>query len=593
MSGWGRPCYPPDVPTVEAGLFARLLRSRACFPVLIAFMVLAAYAASLFNGWVNWDDQKNFLTNPNYRGLASENVTWMFTTFLLGHYHPLTWLTLGLDYSIWGMNPFGYHLTSVLLHTANAVLLYGVICAVLRLKEPGLDRWPALAGALFYALHPLRVESVVWITERRDVLCGFFTLLTLLAYLKRAAEQREGRDGTRWLLLACAAFAASLLSKALSIMLPAVLLLMDVYPLDRFKPGARWRILLEKVPFGVLSLVDAIVMVFAMRNIDAVRPMGGYNVAERAAQAAYGLCFYLVKTLWPSGLIPIYRLEQPMNPGALKYVAAMIAVAAITALLLVFRRRLPAVLAAWLGYVILVLPVLGVAVTGMQIAADRYTYLSLIPLALLVAGGLQRLDPVRRTPAMSGSALVLGAFLVVTVVQTRVWKDPISLWNQQLRFDPTCDLAYSSRGSARYELGDWKGAIEDCDLALTHNPRSADAFVNRGLARVRLGDLDGAAGDFEEVVRIDPRRADGYTNRGIARIQRGDYDGAQADLTEALKWNGQKAEIYAARGSVRAARGDLKGAVEDFESALKSAPGDWAPRADITRKLGIARRQLR
>ncbi|HZE96125.1 MAG TPA: hypothetical protein VE981_03790 [Planctomycetota bacterium] len=561
-------------------------------PVLIVAAVVVAFLPALGNGFTNWDDQKNFLTNLEYRGLGPAQLKWMFSTFLLGHWHPLTWLTLGLDYVVWGMNPLGYHLTSLLIHAANAILLYGLLQSLLRLAGRAPLPAAAAAGALLYAIHPLRVESVVWITERRDVLCGFFVLLSLTAYLKRVDEERQGRPGTRWLLLSVAAFAASLMSKALGILLPAVLLILDIYPLGRFQPENRRRVLLEKLPFLLLSCADAAVMVFAMRHIQAVRSIGTYHLFERIAQAAYGLCFYPLKMLWPSPLIPLYRIEKTLNPWEAKYVLAMVAVAGTTAALVAFRRRIPWGLAAWLCYGILVSPVLGVAVTGMQIVADRYSYLCLLPASVLLTAALDRLgrNPSTCRAAAGGAALALALLGLLTTTQSLVWRDSITLWSHQLRFDPDCDLAYNSRGAARQDRGDALGAIEDCTRSIQLEPAMADPYLNRGLARAGLGDLDRALQDFDRVIELAPSRADGFTNRGVTRIRMGDPEGAMADLTLALERNGSKAETYAARGSLRASRGDLRRAVEDFEQALREAPPEWPPRADVERKLDRARR---
>src|SRR5213594_3953589 len=197
-------------------------------PLLVALFTLAAFLPALQNQFVNWDDKDNFLDNPHYRGLGWTHLRWMWTTHL-GHYIPLTWMTLGLDYLIWGMNPTGYHLTNLLLHAANAVLVYRLIVALV----PGVGARAALVGALGFAIHPLRVESVAWATERRDVLSGLFYLATVLGYLRFAEAQREGRPWRGWLAASVGCFLLSLLAKAWGITLPLVLLALDVYPLRR------------------------------------------------------------------------------------------------------------------------------------------------------------------------------------------------------------------------------------------------------------------------------------------------------------------------------------------------------------------------
>ena len=231
-------------------------------PVLIAVLTGAAFFPALENGFVDWDDEKTLLDNPNYRGLGWDQLRWMFTTFYMGHYQPLSWMTFGLDYLLWGIDPFGYHLTNLLLHTANAVLFYFLTLRLLSLPAravPGEFALQVAAGfaALVFALHPLRVESVAWVTERRDVLSAFFLLWTILCYLRATAGAEGDSARWRWLSAAVIVYGLSLLSKAGGITLPVVLLVLDVYPLRRlgveagkwFGPAAR-QVWWEKVPFS-------------------------------------------------------------------------------------------------------------------------------------------------------------------------------------------------------------------------------------------------------------------------------------------------------------------------------------------------------
>ncbi len=543
-----------------------LLR-RCALPALIAAATVAAFLPALQGEFLNWDDDRNFTNNPFYRGLGLSNLRWMWTTFLMGHYHPITWMTLGADFTIWGMNPFGYHLTSILIHAANSVLLFLVIETLLRLAGRPDARIPALVGALLHALHPLRVESVAWITERRDVCCGFFFLLSVLAWLKHVEAERQGKTSPRWLLLSLAAFACSLLSKALGILLPAVLLLLDVYPLKRFIPGSKVRVLREKAYFGLLSLADALLMLFAMRSIQAVRSVAGYDLLERAAQAAYGLCFYVLKTLWPANLIPIYRIDNPLHPGDAKYVLAMIAVAAGTAALVVFRRRVPGALVAWLSMIALLLPVLGVAVTGFQIAADRYTYLALMPAAALAAWTLDRVVPAQR-PAFALLA-VLG---VLTWTQCGIWRDSRSLWDRTIAVDPDNYLAYLNRGTSKVDADDPAGALQDYNRSLELKPAYDKTWNSRGIARERVGDLAGARADYDQALQVNPDYGLALTNRGSLRQKTGDLAGAAADAEEAIRRSPEGATAYVLRGSLLRARGDLRGAEADLDRAVALAP---------------------
>lgn len=563
-----------------------LLSIPKLLPAAVAIATVAAFLPALAGEFLNWDDTINFVENPDYRGLSAPHLRWMATTFLMGHWHPLTWLTLGIDYTIWGMNPVGYHLTSLLFHAANAALLYAVLLKLLGLGGRPGARWPAAAGALLYSLHPLRVESVAWITERRDVVCVFFSLLCVLAWLKRIGEEREGRPGTRWLVLSVAAFGAALLSKALVIMLPAVLLLLDVYPLRRAVPGARLRLLLEKLPFALLAVVDLGIMLQAMRSIDAVHSVGGYHPLQRAAQAAYGLCFYVVKTLWPSGLLPMYRIDKPLNPGALKYVLAMLGAAGATGLLVAFRRRCPAALAAWLSYGVLVLPTLGVAVTGMQIAADRYTMLAMIPASALAAAGLAGLEWRRVAAPVAALLLLLGG---LTARQTRYWKDSITLWTRQIDFDPEADLAWRNRGSARHLRGDAAGALQDYDTCLRLRPDQPGVLADRGSTRLDLGDRAGALADLNRALELEPRLSKAYNLRGLARERQGDLPGARADYDRCLEENPLHTLALSNRGFLKRKQGDLDGAAADAEAALRLNPTAGAAfvlRASVRRQRG-------
>ena len=241
------------------GVAGRL--GRAVLPLALILAVFAAFLPSLGNDFVAWDDDLNFTENPRYRGLSAAHLRWMLTTLHGGHYQPISWITLGLDYVLWGMNPVGYHLTNLVIHAANAVLCYHVIRVLLARTSRARDadvRLAAAAGALFFAIHPLRVESVAWASERRDVLSGFFFLLAVLGYVRMQDGARA-----RWFVLSLVAFLLSLLSKAWGITLPVVLLALDWYPLRR---RLRGRMLLEKVPYALIALAFG-VLAFRARSL--------------------------------------------------------------------------------------------------------------------------------------------------------------------------------------------------------------------------------------------------------------------------------------------------------------------------------------
>src|SRR5713101_6887732 len=350
-------------------------------PGLIVVVTLAAFSPTLGNGFASWDDALNFLDNPYYRGLAPAQLRWMFTTFHVGHYMPLTWLTLGLDYSLWGLHPAGYHFTSLLLHTATALAFYFLALRLLQVALPPATtpvalRWGAALAALVFAVHPLRVESVASATERRDVLSGLFYVLALLCYVKAAtasAETAPARLEPRWYALALASFAAALLSKSIVVTLPVTLLVLDVYPLRRLGGAAGWRAprpWLDKLPFFALSAAATIVAFLALLPLGNTRSLADLGIGARIFLSMYGLAFYVFKTLAPLDLSPLYPLTVTITWWHFAVVIAA------TVLAVSMRRRWPAFTAAWLIYAITLGPVLGFFHNGPQAVADRYTYLA-------------------------------------------------------------------------------------------------------------------------------------------------------------------------------------------------------------------------
>src|SRR5881397_914330 len=373
----------------------RLELQHAVISLVIAFSTFAAFLPALQNQFVSWDDAENFLDNPHYRGLGWTHLHWMWTTHL-GHYIPLTWMTLGLDYLLWGLNPVGYHLTSLLLHTANAVVFFFVVRRILTRALPSpSERGHALVvaagfAALVFAIHPLRVESVAWVTERRDVLSGLFYLSTILMYLQACERGTRGRGGY-W--LSVAVFVCALLSKSMVVNLPVVLLILDVYPLRRLGGAIGWwseparRVYLEKIPFVLLAAAASAIAVMAQSSVHAALSLAQLSMPGRLGISAYGLSFYLWKMVVPVNLSPFYE-RGLIDPWATPFLLSYGLVLAITAIVLALRRRVPGLLAAWLAYIVVLSPVLGIFQSGPQIAADRYTYLANLGWAILAGAAM-------------------------------------------------------------------------------------------------------------------------------------------------------------------------------------------------------------
>src|SRR6058998_1593140 len=475
-------------------------------PLVVVLFTLAAFLPALQNQFVNWDDHENFLDNPHYRGLAWSHLRWMWTTHR-GHYIPLTWMTFGLDYLLWGMNPLGYHLTNLLLHAANAVVFFFITRRLLTRALPSpSERGHALTvsaafSALVFAIHPLRVESVAWATERRDVLSGLFYLSAVLAYLRACDREERGRG---WYWGAVALFAGALLSKSMAVNLPVVLVILDVYPLRRLGGSIGWRseparrVYVEKIPFVLLAAAASAIAVMAQSSVHAVASLAQLRVPGRVAISTYGLSFYLWKMVVPVNLSPVYELRPPVNPWATPFLLSYGVVLALTAIALALRRRVPGLPAAWVAYIVVLLPVLGIFQSGPQIAADRYTYLAGLGWAILGGAGLLSCWRSSRrsktgTPAtwlLAGIALCVVVGLgVLTWNQVHVWHDSEKLWSHAVAIDPGSAVGQYSRGLVLAQQGKLTEAMEHYRQALQIKPDYALAHANWGLALIHQGKL--------------------------------------------------------------------------------------------------------
>ena len=438
--------------SVTGRLAARALGASRWLPAAaVIALTLVAFLPVLGNGFIpNWDDALNFLDNPHYRGLGPAQLRWMFTTFHAGHYIPLTWLSLGLDYLLWGLRPGGYHLTSLLLHTATALAFYFVSLRLLRLAlppatTPAALRWGAALAALLFAVHPLRVESVAWATERRDVLSGLFYVLALLCYLKAFDPAPAARLRLPlWYGLTLACFAAAVLSKSIAVTLPVTLLVLDVYPLRRLGGPAGWRAprpWLEKLPFFALSAAVAAVAFLAMLPLGNALSVADMGLGLRVFLSVYGLAFYLFKTVLPLDLSPLY----PVFVTITWWHFAVVAGTALVAVLM--RRRWPAFTAVWLVYAITLAPVLGFFHNGPQAVADRYSYLACLGWALL-AGGAVAWSWSGARVVRAVAAIIVVVLVMLTAQQVRVWRDSVSLWSYAVALEPGNRIARINLGGA-------------------------------------------------------------------------------------------------------------------------------------------------
>jgi len=515
---------------------ARAEAARAPFDfgaiVVVAASILA-FLPALSGGFV-WDDLDYVRNNPIVHAPFPAALARMLSSVVLGNYHPLTMASLWLDNAFFGPGPFVFHATNVLLHAANAVLAGRFLLAL------GIRRDAAWAGALLWAVHPLRVESVAWISGRKDVLYVFFFLLALNAYLRHArANAASGRPYAVSLVF----FSASLLSKGAAVAFVPVIFLVDWF----LRRKVTAKTLAEKIPFLALAIAVGLVAIGAQATSGAI-PLGEeHTVPTRIAIACYGLVFYVVKTLAPWGLSALYPYP-PATVGGLPKgaIAAVVAVAAAASIAAWGWRRFRFATFSAGFYVATVALVLQLFPVGGAMVADRYSYLPAVGGSLAIAAGLGAV-PFRRS--IVGAVLIVAAGLSVgTWARCAVWHDGMSLWNDVLAKEPDAALAHQNRGVARAELGDHRGAIVDYDAAIASSPGYADAWANRGGSKADLGELDAAEADLNEAIRLDPQRATYRFNLGLVLGDKGRWDEALASLTEAIRLKPDFAAAYLNRG---------------------------------------------
>jgi Tfp pilus assembly protein PilF len=564
-------------------------------PFALAALTFLVFSPALLNGFVEWDDQVNLLQNPNYQGLGWQQIRWMFTSTLMGHYIPSTWLTFSLDYTLWGMNPFGYHLTNNVIHAANAALFFLVALRLLG-KATALTgsalRSSSAVAALFFALHPLRAESVAWATERRDVLAGLFFLLTVLMYLE--ASEADGRRRSRLLVGSMACYVLALLSKSIVMTLPAVLILLDIYPLGRlssrwgmWRDAAQRSVLKEKLAYLVLGFAGALTAYWAVASHRYLTDMTKFGWSGRLTIATYSLWFYLEKTLLPLSLSPVHELPAMVSPSELRFAVGWIAVIAISVATLALRQRWPAGLALWAYYIIILGPVSGLVHAGHQITHDRYSYISCLGWALLfgaVVGSIARIAATRAArPALIRAAAGTAAAWILALgwlvwQQVQVWRDTETLWSFAVEADPRCSICQNNLGTTfsrrnlfglakeRYELalalrpdrfyvhgnlgvvlhrlGNRDAAMTHFTIALTRQPDSAAVLTNIASVLLDQKSYGEALRYFEHAVRVDPGSVPGLVNLGDALIKTGRPDAGVPYLLRAREIRPGEPVIY-------------------------------------------------
>jgi Flp pilus assembly protein TadD len=531
---------------------------------LLLAVTLAAFSPALENGFVDYDDYLYVLDNDRVKaGLTPAGVAWAFTTYTAGNWHPLTWLSHMTDVQLFGLQPRGHHLTALLLHLLSTAVLF----AVLSRMTGAL--WPSALAAALFGVHPLHVESVAWVSERKDVLCGLFWMLTLAAYLRYARAPRPGNYALTLFL-----FALGLMAKPMAVTLPLALLLLDFWPLGRLArrvgaggsarpaPFAPGRVLLEKAPFLALACASAFITYQAQASGKAMYLMTKTTLGVRLGNALAAYAQYLAATVLPVSLAAIYPYrESGPTPATVAGSLALLTALSVTAVVL--ARRWGFVAFGWLWFLATLVPVIGLVQVGFQSHADRYTYLPLIGPFVALAFGAWGLARTRRRGA---AAFGLAAAAIVALLSTLAWRqagtwhdtvrlfghaveavpdnwpaqhylgnalvaagrtaEGIDRYQEALRVKPDHVDSYVMIGRAyRLQHRLWE-ALAALTRAREMNPASATTLDELGMVLEQLGRSEEAVASFEQAIRLDPRNPEPYFNLGLAHLSRGDREAA-------------------------------------------------------------------
>ena len=538
-------------------LLARAKKLKIFLCIALFILCCSCFDAALLHGFV-WDDSLAVVANSNIHGISAENIKWALGTRFAGHYQPLSWLTLMLDYQVWGLDPFGFHLTNIIIHALNAVLLF--LC-ILTFQDIFNRRFPlatsptsntavnhqvllcAFFAVLFYAIHPLRVESVAWVTERRDVLSIFFILISLNFYFRHSVSNEPQRFS--WYYNACfATYILSLSCKAWGITYPVVLILVDLV-LQRDPVSGKQVIasIKTKLPFVLASVLFAYLAYSAQSGAGAVISWEKMGLVERLLQSAHGFNMYLLKTVYPFNLSPLYSLAQANFFQPYYYFHFAFSLFLFFLCLYSWKRnRLPLLL--FMIYLVLLSPVIGITQSGPQHMADRYSYFALLLLSFLIATVGARLlmsSNAKNTRQKHAArlAFVLAVLVLIglgarTSQQLSIWKNEELLWTHAIKVDRGNFQAFINRGEFRARNGFCNDAVADYGSALELDPENSYALNGRAHCLLVLGKNRAALADLDRAIRIYPRYVNAWFNRAVVLNNLGDVDGAISNFREVL-----------------------------------------------------------
>ena len=532
--------------------------------LLIVLNVIVFGQTATFD-FVEFDDYTYFVNNPQFNGgLSTENVVWSFTTGYFVNWHPVTWLSLFLDNSLYGMNAGGYHVTNVIIHILATILLY---LALFRMTDRRVE---SLIVAILFAIHPQHVQSVAWVSERKDVLSAFFMGLTLLAYHRYTLTLQW-----RWYGITAFVFAFGLMSKPMLVTLPCVLLLLDHWPLNRLADRASIRrAILEKVPLLAMAIASSVVTYIVQSEGGAATSVANLGYGGRVANASLAYGAYLLRTVWPVNLTFFYPLVISKIPYGLAAVSGVVLLV-MSAAIWRWRKEAPAMLVGWLWYLGTLVPVIGLVQVGGQSSADRYTYIPLIGIFMgvvfTVHPWLQASEARRKVARYLYLAIVVSC-LFISFKETYFWKDSVTLAGRGLTIRDDNRMAYQMLGNYYFGREEYERAEGFYKEYYAIDSSEPDIQLRLGTVLQQQGKTDEAEAMLLGCVERFPENATVRFNLGILMVAKGDMDAARAWYIEALSFPDPEPKFHINYGNLLAQEGDLDGALEQYGFALEIDP---------------------
>lgn len=546
-------------------------RAAWWLPIVIALVTAFAFVPAIHNGFTDWDDPFYVTDQPLIRDSSPSGFRAMFSTYVEGNYHPLTMASFAVDYRFWKLNPRGYHITNIVLHVLATLAVFGFIFLL-----TGSNELSAVTS-LFFGIHPLHVESVAWVSGRKDVLYALFYIAACIAYVLWVRGRRPKAATYAGSL---ALFVLSLLCKGMAVSLPLALLAIDFYL--RRKASLK-TLLLEKAPFFLIALIFGYVAVVAQAKQGAVQNLAAFAFYERILFACYGISAYLIRSIVPGDLSALYPYPLRTGGGGLPlvyYLAPLGALAFVAAVCWSLRSGRAIAFGA-LFFLINVALVLQLFPVGSAVIADRYTYLSYVGVGFIIASVVRSLIRgvlSRQLVLRTAVTVLLAAAGALAVFATRArceaWKDNITLWNDVLRQYPNLPLGYTMRARSYMQQGRNDRALSDAEKALSLDPKQPRALTMRGTIRYLNRDNQGALSDLERAVSLEPDEAVPWNSLGAVHLALGRHDLALVDFSRAIELKGDYAEAYLNRALTLSGMNRLREALPDFDVSIQLQPGN-------------------